>query len=324
MTVVPQTYTATATWTAVQLADTFKTAFIDADLMTDWFDSFLSGTVENRILRVINNGSKTYGTVYYWFMFTTTGAFVATTNTWNATTHVPTGTQYIDYFSTTTNATTNHATLLALTNTTTCTVTRYTSGVNSAVSLFLVRNGASDTCFMLSHPSFNASSFVDQDKVQFNTLITFGGSTGGQYAILSTRQAYSTRASYLGAMRLRGNTTVSNYTQLLNLFQYVGFGNLNNNSGNWTTTGIYLPVAASNTNTALGADHTPMYTAPPISPYMSALPSDFGITSYYASSTMVAQDTFVVSSGTEEWEILAYAINSATSSARVLFCARTV
>ncbi len=149
MTVVPQTYTATATWTATQLADIFKQAFIDAGLMTDWFDSFLN-TVENRVLRVINDGAKTYGTVYYWFMFTTGGVFVATTNTWNASTHVPTGTQYIDYYSTTTSATSAAASATAAASSATLAAS-YTPAITAGVSgYFLTNNGTTANWASLS------------------------------------------------------------------------------------------------------------------------------------------------------------------------------
>ena len=50
MAVTKQTYTAAATWTAAQLATLFENAFINAGLMTAWYDSFLSGTVENLVL----------------------------------------------------------------------------------------------------------------------------------------------------------------------------------------------------------------------------------------------------------------------------------
>jgi hypothetical protein len=328
MTVVPQTYTATGTWTAVQLADTFKQAFIDAGLMADWFDTFLSGTIENRVLRVINNGAKTYGTVYYWFMFTTTGAFIATTNTWNATTHVPTGTAGIDYASTTTNATTNHATLLALTSTTTCTVTRYTSGVSSSATLFLIRNGSSNATFMLSHPSYNASAYVDQDKVAFNSVVKFFTTTGTNATFLTASQIYHLRSSYLGSMCLRGHST---YVLSFPIYQYAAPGNSNNTSSNYTALqsgngpSVILPTAENNANTALGADHLPMFTAPTVSPYMAALPSDFGIVAYYASNAMAVQDTFVVSSGTEEWEMIVVANNATNVDAgKLMLCARIV
>jgi hypothetical protein len=325
MTVAPQTYTAAATWTASQLADIFKQALIDAGLMTDWFDSFLN-TVESRVLRVINDGSKTYGTVYYWFMFTTNGVFVQTTSTWNAATHVPTGTQYIDYLSAVTSVTTNHATLLSLSNTTNCALTRYTSGVNSAVSLFLIRNGSSNTVFMVSNPSFNASAFVDQNKVQFNNLLTVGTSTTGNASTVVASQVFHTRASYLGAVGLRGITTASQYASLRPIQQFTAPGNAIGSSTNYSSSvnSVWLPIAENNTNTALAADHMPVFTAPTISPYMAALPSDFGIVGYYASNTMAVQDTLVVSSGTEEWEMLAVGLNATTDAARIMFCARTV
>ena len=51
MAVTVEDYSATATWTASGLADIFRDAFIDAGLMTVWYDSFLN-TVENRVLEV--------------------------------------------------------------------------------------------------------------------------------------------------------------------------------------------------------------------------------------------------------------------------------
>lgn len=326
MTVVPQTYTATATWTASQLADIYKTAFIDAGLMTDWFDSFLSGSVENRILRVINDGAKTFGTVYYWFMFTTTGAFVHTTSTWNATTHVPTGTQYIDYFSTTTNATTNHATILALTSTTNCTLTRYTSGINSGASFFLLKNSTSNACFSLSHPSYNASSFVDQDKTQFNNLLFISGATATNYSKIDVSQVCHTRASYLGAALLRGVTTNTEFNRGHRISGFTAPGNASGSNQNTTFTEqlVRLPVGLTNTSTTLAANHTPVYTSPSISPYMAALPADFAFIPYYASSSMVVQDKLIVTSGSEEWEMLVVAANTNTDASRIFFCARVV
>lgn len=129
MAVTKQTYTATPTWTAAQLATIYRSAFIDAGLMTDWHDSFLSGSVENRVLRVQYDASKTYGTTFYWFMFTTSGAFLHVATGWNTATDQPTGTQFLDFFATTTNATTNHWQFSgALSSTTAADLIRYSSG----------------------------------------------------------------------------------------------------------------------------------------------------------------------------------------------------
>ena len=144
MAVTKQTYTLSPTWTASSLADTFRSAFIDAGLMTEWYDAFLSGSVENRILEVVNDATKTYGTVYYWFMFTTTEVRVHTALSWDATAHVPSGTIYQDYYSTTTNSTTNHTALsTSLVATTSLTLTRYTSAINTSCTWFFLRQSSS-------------------------------------------------------------------------------------------------------------------------------------------------------------------------------------
>ena len=46
MAVSKQAYTVSAPWLNFQLADQFRQAFIDAGLMTDWHDSFTTGSGE--------------------------------------------------------------------------------------------------------------------------------------------------------------------------------------------------------------------------------------------------------------------------------------
>jgi hypothetical protein len=330
MAVTKQTYTATATWTASGLADIFKTALIDAGLMTDWFDSF-TNTVENRILKVINDGTKTYGTVYYWFMFTTSGVFVHTAMGWNATTHVPTGTQYLDYYSTTTNATTNHRQLNGtnFSAATSVTLTRYTSAVDTDVSWFLVRNGTINQPFFIPSPGFNASAFVDQNKVAFNGLTTPVAGTSTNVSYLDFwHYAGHTRETYLGAAALRSATSSSDYNKIVPVSRIASIGNASNSSGNISSGGsiasLFLPVAHTNTHTGLAAIHNPVFTSPPISPYMAAMPSDFGVACYWDSNSMAVQDKLIVSAGTEEWEMLAISSNTSTDSGRLLFLARVV
>lgn len=326
MAVTKATYTATATWTAVQLADVFKTAFIDAGLMTDWYDSFLN-TVENRVLEVVYDGTKTYGTVYYWFMFTTGGVFIQTALGWNATTHVPTGSQYLDYFATTTNATTNHRSLIPLTASSTATVTRYTSAVDTDCSWFLIRSGTNSTAFMIPSPGFGPSAFVDQNKVAFNGMLGIADVVSGSSAtgIAFLQAAPSTRRTYLGASSLRNSTTSSVFTATPYIYGYVAYSNNSNSFSILETTPyVRLPNALTTVQSALASNHLPIYTAPTASPYMPPLPSDFGITAYYASNSMAVQDTLVVSAGVEEWEMVDVSLNSSTDAARMMFLARTV
>jgi hypothetical protein len=328
MAVTKATYTATATWTASQLADTFKSAFIAAGLMSDWHDTFLN-TVENRVLKVIYDAGKTYGTVYYWFMFTTSGVFIHTALDWNVSTHVPQGTQYLDYYATTTNATTNHRQIITLSSATSVTVTRYTSAVNTGATWFLIRNGTTNQAFIIPTATWGPSSLVDQNKIAFNGVIfPFLTSTSFNTSIAFYQGAGHTRRTFLASSALRGSTSSSSYIFTPYVFKYSGFGNANNSSANYNTldsaTAVWLPTAAVNTQSSLASDHTPVFTSPTVSPYQAALPSDFGIASYYSSNAMAVQDTFVVSSGVEEWEMITVSTNTNTDASRLLLLARTV
>lgn len=333
MAVTKETYTATATWTASGLATLFQDAFIDASLMTAWHDSFASGGIENRVLKVINDGTKTYGTVYYWFMFTTSGVFLHTALDWNTGSDIPAGTQYLDYFSTTTNSTSNHRQLIALTSETTVSLIRYTSGEDPDCSWFVIKNGTTNACFLVPSPGYNCSAFVDQSKVAFNGIISALSTTSNSYTGVGFfHVANHTRRTYLGASALRGATLT--YSSRVGLFAYRGIGNTNANPGSnihnatssndLSVVGVWLPTAHANTQTGLVSDHTPVFTGFTASPYMAPLPSDFGIASYYASNVMAVEDKLVVSAGTEEWEMLFVAGNSSTDSSRLLLLARIV
>jgi hypothetical protein len=326
MAVTKQTYTATATWTADQLAGIFKQAFIDAGLMVDWYDEF-TNTVKNCVLEVVYDNTKTYGTVYYWFMFTTGGVFISTALGWNTTTNVPTGTQYLDYFSTTTNVTSNHRTLISLTAATNCTITRYTSAVNSGCSWFLIRNGATNQAFNIASPTYGPSSFIDQNKYGFNSFNVTLATSGSSTSAITFIQPTHLRRSYLGATSLRGHTSAGNFNTDYYLQRYSSFGYTNASINNWggsTTPTIWLPTALTVTQSGLASDHNPVFTSPIASPYQAPLPNDFGVVAYYASSAMTVQDTFVVSAGVEEWEIIVSSTNAAATSGQTLFLARIV
>lgn len=332
MPVTKQTYTATATWTASQLAGIFQQAFIDAGLMTAWFDSFTNTGIENRILEITYDGTKTLGKTYYWFMFTTTGVFLNSATGWNASTDQPTGSQYLDFISNATNATTNHQQLISLASATTTTVTRYTSGFNSGCTWFLIRNGTTYSTLIIPTATYGPTSNVDLSRMLFNgATLAFPLATANGAATtgMSFRSAAChLRRSYLGSTWARTNTTISNFTLSREYFRYTTEGNstsaATNLSSNSTNPGIILLTAHANTNTNLASDYIPIFTGPTINPYMAPLPADFGLASYYASNAMTAQDTLVVSAGVEEWEMIAVANNSSTDAGRTLFLARTV
>lgn len=328
-----QTYTAAAPWSASQLADLLRQAFIEAGLMGDWFDAFVSGGIENRILRIVNDSTRTYGTVFYWFMVTATGVFIHTALGWNATTHVPSGTQYLDFYSTATNSTANHRQLNS-TNLSTginVSISRYTSTVDTNVSWFLLRNGTNYRAFMVPSAGFNALPFVDQNKVAFNGAIVAAFSGGGGYTGLDFYHgAGHTRRTYLGGAGLRGitNTSPEPYSRIIYVGRLLAPGNISNDSSNLNSTlswsGLWLPVAHVNTQTGLTQTHSPVFTNPPASPYMAAMPSDFGVVCYWESNAMAIQDRLIVTAGLEEWEMITIAGSSFSDAGRVLFMARVV
>ncbi len=131
----------------------------------------------------------------------------------------------------------------------------------------------------------------------------------------------------MGAVALRAEITANN----LNLFEFLNtfaaFGNISdtytsNNPASYGT--IKLPYTFTNTFPSVTTDHCPVIHSFAPSPYNSPTSSDFGLVGYYASNSMAVQDTLVVSSGTEEWEILAVANNATASSSRIMLLARTV
>jgi hypothetical protein len=328
MAVTKETYTAAATWTAAQLATLFEDAFVDAGLMTAWYDTFLSGTVENRILEITYDGAKTYGKTYYWFMFTTTTIGVSVASGWDATTHVPTGTQYLDFFATTTNATTNHyAVRSSLVTGTTAELVRYTA---SGYSWFAFRNGATPTPFFIAPASTGIAPWIDLDKVLFHHFITGTASvlsaTSTSSAFITFASEYGLRRSYWTQGLLRGRVLVTSYRDNHTTLSYVGAGNTSNSSSNLSTdSSIFVPYGFNNTNPAYTTDYTPVINGYSYSSYTTSnMPSDFGIFFNYAATAFAFGDLIVVSAGVEEWEVYGFANNSSDTSASALIVARVV
>jgi hypothetical protein len=330
-----ETYTATATWTASQLADLFRDAFIDAGLMTAWFDSFLSGSIENRILEVTYDGTKAYGKTYYWFMFSTSGVFLHVATGWNAATDQPTGTQYLDFFATTTNSTANHWQMFAAATSNTVELVRYTSGVDADQSWFVIkRSGGVDRTFTIINDALTVQAWLDLGKGFFNGFSDVAPTTvnarSGQIAF---QRGPTLRRDLLVGAGLNAATSASEYNSAgwqtsRNILAYSAVGRSTaglGNNYNTTSPSIILPTALSSVNPAYAANSNPVFHSLPFNPYVAeSLPSDFGLTFHYASNAFDPGDTLVVSSGTEEWEVLDSAANTVDTGATPLFLARMV
>lgn len=342
------TYTAAATWTASQLADIFRDAFIGAGLMTSWYDSFLSGSVENRVLEVIYDNAKTYGKTYYWFQFTTSGAFISICTGWNLVSDVPTGTQYLDFLSTTTNSTSNHWQLFSSATSTTIRLIRYTSTTAPNQSWFVIENGSNRRCFTITNGSHALMPWMNLDRgcySGFSYIQCLTGSSRASGIVRFMRGPGLRRELTMGAA-LAGSTTASNYNSELvsvPIIAYGAVGNANNNiTANYKATytndnvgagldekypgTIILPVGFTGTNPSYPSNSNPVFHGMPASPYVvTPLPPDFGISFHYATNNFSVGDTLIVTAGVEEWEILEYLPNSsAVTGASPLFLSRVV
>ena len=328
-----EAYIATATWTASQLANLFRDAFIDAGLMTAWFDSFLSGSIENRILEVTYDGTKTYGKTYYWFMFSTSGVFLHVATGWNASTDQPTGTQYLDYFSTTTNSTVNHLQPISLSTTNTVELVRYTSGVDTDQSWFVIKAAASRVVFTIVNDAMTIQPWIDLSKGFYNGFTYNQFTTSGGMSLVRWLTGPTLRRDVVMGCGLVGSTNSSHYSGNAreSLIGYRAVGHLSNSTSNYDTGSanepyIFLPVGFSATNPAYTSNSSPVFHSLTWNPYITeSLPADFGLTFHYATNSFSQGDTFVVSAGTEEWEVLDFAANaSAVTGASPLFLARMV
>jgi len=322
-----QTYTATATWTASQLAGLFEDAFIDAGLMTGWYDSFLSGTIENRVLEVAYDGAKTYGKTYYWFMFATTGVWLHVATGWDDTGNVPTGTQYLDYFATTTNSTTNHWQMFAAATTNTVELVRYTSGVDANQSWFVIkRAGGVSRTFTIVNGALTVQPWLDLDKGFFSGFAHTVLATSGFATIINIRRGPSLRREIAVGTYLNGATAAAAYTSTAvngGLLAYAAVGTVSSGT-NYPAQGIILPIALAAANPAYAEDSNPVFHSLPFYPYVAeSLPSDFGLTFYFASNAFDLGDTLVVAAGTEEWEVLDR-LSGSGGTGTSLFLARMV
>jgi hypothetical protein len=331
MAVTKATYTATGTWTASQLATIFESAFVASGLMTAWHDSFTSGSVENRVLAVTYDGGATYGTTYYWFQFTTSGAYLHVATGWTTGSDVPAGTQYLDYFSTTTNSTSNHWQFFSGASTSTARLHRYTSGTDADQSWYVIENGTQRRCFTITPATMALQSWLDLDRGAYCGFSHVACGLVNSAGYVSFARGPGLRRDLTIGSALNSSTTASDYSSgIANniwLTGYVGPGYSSTAASNWAATNalVLLPVGFSATNPAYSTNSNPVFHSLPHNPYVvDSLPADLGLTFHYATNSFSVGDTMVVTAATEEWEVMEFAAaSSSVTGASPLFLART-
>lgn len=336
MAVVEIVRVAQAPWSLVQLADMVKAAFIDAGLMTDWYDSFVNDNREHRILEVIYDSSKTYGRTYYHFLFGTTSGssniYLFTTTGWDATTHYPrgagtsVGSSGLDWVQNSGNFNVLIAhSLLAVNASISISITSYTSGGRA---FFTLRTGTQFATFTIDPPGTTLRSFCNFDIGYHSGIYTINTSIRS----ISVNSIYRLRRDFLLGGSLNGMAFQSldgaAYNQTVNRFALPNT-NYSRTTPNFGDPGFVLPgwTTTSNPN---ASNFNPIFTGIRLTSIHTAdLPSDFGITSIKNSNQLAIQDTATVTPGVEEYRILAFSNQGDLGAGVVLtsnpaFLARTV
>lgn len=332
MTVTTQSYTANPTYTAANFASIFRSALIDSGHMADWYDSFASGGIENRILEITYDGAKTYGKTYYWFQFSGADMFMHVSTGWNTGSHIPAGvggagSRYLDWLSTgstpVTDTTANHMRFAALNAAQTVTIKRYTSGT---FTVFLFVNGTTNYTLILDRTA-PLSGWVNLDKEIYVGAMwcrtrTVNNTAMANFPYYPPRLRRSNLGKSLRDYTFSPEYGVNNVAS--SPWDFAGdnltanhiYGAVGNASAgasqnhNFERGVIILPNGFNNVNPAYATDEKPAFQNLILSPYSSlALPvvsgaGQFVVYPVYDNNTLQIGATFVVSAGVEEYEII--------------------
>ena len=344
MAVIVETYNVNGgnpNYTAAQFEAKIEEAFVDASLTV--YDSFTDGGLTHLVIEVVYDNTKTYGTTYYWFVFSGADMFYHICTGWNATTHVPTGTQYLDFLSNLTNTTANHCRFAAQNANQTVTITRFTSQERANFSFFFVKNGSVEFNFTIERTA-PIADIVDLSKVCYSSLMTARTRISGNSGIVNFQLLPATlRRHFLGG-GMRGVTQPPQFgasatasapwelstgaAQRFGGCIYGWPGNANNEGNNFNfpvALTLTVPVGHTLNNGAYTSNYRPTLTGVLISPYSAAvLPADFSIYGTYDNITLVNLGAVIVTAGVEVGQIISVS-NGPTlnDSATVMFYART-
>lgn len=346
MAVTKQTYTAAATWTQAQAADLFRTAFIDAGLMTDWFDSTVSSDAELRILRLSYDNTKTYGNSFFCFSFKPGSSIgISLLSGWDTTSKDVVGTQFVDYHLNKANIAisagntsfrAHDLSRFATSTSSNLSLIRYTSALDTKQSWFVVQQGTNRSKpFALVHAGTTLYPWLDLSKGIISGYQDVSATVTNARGNLHFRIQENVRRCLLHGHALRGTAepTFGNnrfHEVGWNAYTYVGFGSINNdysqNYSGFNQSVVALPVGKASANPAYTQDYVPVCTGVPWSPFTpTLLAADFAVYMHYANNTVAFRDRFIVTPNVEEWEVLEAANNpTLNDGASAFFLARVV
>jgi hypothetical protein len=344
MAVTKQEYLLNAGYTSASVANALRSALIDAGLMTEWFDSFtIGGDRICRVLQIVHDPTKTYGTCFYYFTIDNTGIAVAlATNGWDATTpapiNVPTGTQYLDWHTLPANSSVSQSTGTVLFNystTSNLALDRFTSGSDTKQSWFVFKQTSTVTRsrpFTFLHKDMALHSWIDLSKGCISGLTRLTAYTPNRAGVVNFQIDENLRRCLSIGSALRGSTDWFRYHgQQYNAYSYFGAGSEagGNNFPNWTASNCAatpLPVGENSANPAYTSDYVPVCSNIPWNLWTpTRLADDFGVYMRYDANDIALGDRFVVQAAVNEWEVLDFANNAVLNDgASASFLARII
>lgn len=350
MAVTVNTQTVSATWTASSLKAGFESLFIANGEMTAWYDSF---TVSGREYGVLEKtyDAGTYGKTYYVFKFTTSEIYCMICGGWNAVSHVPSGTNGVDYpynwdtstaedfgdftlaqwVDKNTSTTFSSTPRWTFTTGTNVVITSYKSGVDSTFRWYSVQNGSNRLNFAIAH---TGSPWVDYSYFFSGALYFAYNNSGSSFTYLSFCRQLSGCDRGFPCNLAVGTDTSPTFTEFATYIvqggpSYIGTGDttaISTNTPASTDTAFYnLPIRGKGRGTL--ASFIPVCLGVPYNLELGTLtlPSDFGLYSDYNNNSVLPGDTLVVSAGVEEYTVISVAnpTTASTTTAYIAFVCRT-
>lgn len=343
MAVAFESYNTPTLWTPDNARDTFEEAFKDAGILPvgGWYDSFDVGALRHGVVEIVHDNTKTYGTTYYWFIFSTNRIHIHfCTVSWNTTTHLPSGAaECLDhqFWSAPVNTTTDrHHRFMSPANNITLQLVRYTSTVDPTFTVFVVKNGSTENVLFFHRGAPNPT-FCDLDKNCYMGIYELFqthniGTTVGFHALPVWIRRYFLGGLHAGAVSSSLNT-LSNADWLAHLpgetsnqadlvckdtlaslgYFFPAFGKTFNASynegvpgftGSTGSVAVRMPIYSRVVNPA----HTfasPIFNGIPYSMYSPQLiPADFGWAATYNNNTIQTFDRYIITESSNEWEVL--------------------
>lgn len=345
MVVTKQTYTAAAPWTQAQAAAIFRSAFIDAGLMTEWHDSF-DTNISNvtRVLKVEHNGAKVYGKSFYALNFSYGYIRVHIASGWKeagtAPINIPTGTQYIDYrWLPADYSSFRGSQVIDGSVNSNLYLDRFTSADDAKQSWFVARCGSTiSKPFSFLRGDTTLQPWLNLDKGIISGFLRANPQTSGRAGFVGFSTEEGVRRCLVIGTALNGQQAEFAFHNINCCMQsYVGAGltstdNLYSSNlpdvaySTGRMSSFLLPVGKNAANPAFASDYIPICSDLGWSPWTpTALANDFGIYMHYAANTIGYGNRFVVQSGINEWEVIGFSNNQyVTFGASATFLARVV